>query len=850
MNFRPTDSALGPAGDAGAGGALSGAPGSELGGQSLNSQFSGLDVSKAHQFFQASGDGGAAVTKALSGFDISGLTSAPMPGVEASALMPMAPGADGGLVAGVLTGANEPISPLIQMILKMPGAMGLVNSLFEFLANFFLNPMSFFDIFNPTNFANHAAAAFQMGSEHIPVSLTMLPANAPIFGNLSGLAQPMFSSDLLSAKLNLSLGHSSPYGALAKNSLDPFQNGLQNNLNVGGEGSPYSAAFENAPGAAPVGQTPNGTLSGPNLTDPGSANHVAGNTRLFSDRVSSGGTFNTINLAAKSPVPTSSAASSIQGLTSASANQGINGASGMFQQPNSFLNNARFEGVPNSAYMKEGFSPNIGQDVGYSMTSPAANNMPMGEAAAAPVNYGPSGYVGSELGGASGAGNNMIAMEPSSFKPSLGGSDSQFKSAFPASGQQSSQLGGQSASSSTGLKAQQLSLDGANADAPQMVSDPSSSITRTGADASKTAGTASSHKAAESALHKASGHSAKHVSHRSESATSQPQQVEQVDGVTDGTQLAASDGAVSDGAAAQYTIHKGDSLWNIAKQHLGDGSKWQEIYQLNQTSIGQNPDLIYPGTTLNLPGGGAEIASNGSTTISSYVVKPGDNLWDISHELLGKGSKWGDLYQANQDIIGANPRLIHPGQELSIPGAADPSGSVASSTVDPSAVDPSAAAQPSTGGMTAAPQDIRTDGLSGSNVSSYGTQPDSYGAMPQYIPQAQAVPQAPMPPVQPAQGQMQQVSFVPETGYGPANAPAGFSPTLGDASKPLKVMASNPTPVANAPDAAIAAAPPADQLAASQASDAAATAANASASKSVVAASGFSSHLKSLFGKK
>ena len=52
--------------------------------------------------------------------------------------------------------------------------------------------------------------------------------------------------------------------------------------------------------------------------------------------------------------------------------------------------------------------------------------------------------------------------------------------------------------------------------------------------------------------------------------------------------------------ATEYTVKKGDCLWNIAKQFLGDGSRWREIYQLNQEKI-VNPNRIYPGQVLVLP---------------------------------------------------------------------------------------------------------------------------------------------------------------------------------------------------------------------------------------------------------
>lgn len=57
-----------------------------------------------------------------------------------------------------------------------------------------------------------------------------------------------------------------------------------------------------------------------------------------------------------------------------------------------------------------------------------------------------------------------------------------------------------------------------------------------------------------------------------------------------------------------YVVRSGDSLWTIAARHLqsSDSTKiaaeWHRIYNLNKSAIGTNPDLIYPGTTLTLPG--------------------------------------------------------------------------------------------------------------------------------------------------------------------------------------------------------------------------------------------------------
>lgn len=53
--------------------------------------------------------------------------------------------------------------------------------------------------------------------------------------------------------------------------------------------------------------------------------------------------------------------------------------------------------------------------------------------------------------------------------------------------------------------------------------------------------------------------------------------------------------------ASTYTVVGGDSLWAIAKKHLGNGNRYMEIYNANKATIGSNPSLIRPGQVLTLP---------------------------------------------------------------------------------------------------------------------------------------------------------------------------------------------------------------------------------------------------------
>jgi DNA-binding SARP family transcriptional activator len=61
-------------------------------------------------------------------------------------------------------------------------------------------------------------------------------------------------------------------------------------------------------------------------------------------------------------------------------------------------------------------------------------------------------------------------------------------------------------------------------------------------------------------------------------------------------------------AHAEYTVVKGDTLWDISGRSLGDPTRWPEIYELNQGQASMpdgrtltNPNLIWPNLELELP---------------------------------------------------------------------------------------------------------------------------------------------------------------------------------------------------------------------------------------------------------
>lgn len=107
----------------------------------------------------------------------------------------------------------------------------------------------------------------------------------------------------------------------------------------------------------------------------------------------------------------------------------------------------------------------------------------------------------------------------------------------------------------------------------------------------------------------------------------------------------------------RYTVKSGDYLYKIAADPIvyHDGSKWPLIYEANNDII-SNPDLIYPGWVLFIPG------------VDEWKVISGDCLWKIAHSIavFGDASRWPEIYNANSDQI-KDPDLIYPNQVFTIP---------------------------------------------------------------------------------------------------------------------------------------------------------------------------------------
>jgi LysM repeat protein len=108
--------------------------------------------------------------------------------------------------------------------------------------------------------------------------------------------------------------------------------------------------------------------------------------------------------------------------------------------------------------------------------------------------------------------------------------------------------------------------------------------------------------------------------------------------------------------SVDYTVQRGDTLGRIAKQQ---GVSVSALADVNNLS---NPNLIYPGQVLKIPGAGG---SSGVT----HVVASGDTINRLAARYNASVSS---IVSAN-DL--SNPDLIRVGQKLLIPGGSGSGGS-------------------------------------------------------------------------------------------------------------------------------------------------------------------------------
>ncbi len=131
-------------------------------------------------------------------------------------------------------------------------------------------------------------------------------------------------------------------------------------------------------------------------------------------------------------------------------------------------------------------------------------------------------------------------------------------------------------------------------------------------------------------------------------------------------------------------VRAGDSPWALAQEHLGDGARWTEIWDLNRGApqpdgrTWQSPETIMPGWQFTLPAGSAATAAGTPMGADQIMVQPDDNPWTLAETHLGDGKRWRELFDANRGRIQSDgdawltESLVRPGWILTLPSATTP----------------------------------------------------------------------------------------------------------------------------------------------------------------------------------
>ncbi|MEV0892995.1 LysM peptidoglycan-binding domain-containing protein [Promicromonospora sp. NPDC050262] len=132
-------------------------------------------------------------------------------------------------------------------------------------------------------------------------------------------------------------------------------------------------------------------------------------------------------------------------------------------------------------------------------------------------------------------------------------------------------------------------------------------------------------------------------------------------------------------AAAEVVVEPGDTLWGIAEEELGDGTKYPEVFEASRATDqpgGErltDPDLIYPGWTVTVPGAGEAEAAEGTRGDDAAQPTPDDTDESASEgESADAGAEQPGGSDAGADAAGsdaAGSDAATPGETGSAPEA-------------------------------------------------------------------------------------------------------------------------------------------------------------------------------------
>jgi nucleoid-associated protein YgaU len=124
-----------------------------------------------------------------------------------------------------------------------------------------------------------------------------------------------------------------------------------------------------------------------------------------------------------------------------------------------------------------------------------------------------------------------------------------------------------------------------------------------------------------------------------------------------------------------HNVRPGETLTAIARRYYGDARLVKQLASFNGLS---DADALRVDHRLRIPpasvlgGEGAPKPSSNERSdeprevYTTYTVKRGDTLSELSLELLGTSRRWRELYELNRDVI-RDPDNLQAGTVLKVP---------------------------------------------------------------------------------------------------------------------------------------------------------------------------------------
>ncbi len=139
---------------------------------------------------------------------------------------------------------------------------------------------------------------------------------------------------------------------------------------------------------------------------------------------------------------------------------------------------------------------------------------------------------------------------------------------------------------------------------------------------------------------------------------------------------------------ALITTVRGDSLWQLAQKHLGNGLRWKEIAALNTDRVqhdGARLSLDDPtlpvGWVLALPADATNVPTSTANGMTEVTVQPGDTLSGLSATYTGDAARWNTLADATRSLTQPDGKHLSDPNQLQVGWTVDIPPSPASGAV-------------------------------------------------------------------------------------------------------------------------------------------------------------------------